>query len=70
MAEVVQHTWQLLLPTHGNQLLSASELAAHSNGRYNPAYMATTVANTWQPVYSSIKTCILGLSSIRKCEQS
>ena len=56
MAEIVQHTWQLLLPTHGNQLLSASELAAHSNGRYNPAYMATTIANTWQPVYSSIKT--------------
>ena len=43
MAEIVQHTWQLLLPTHGNQLLSASELAAHSNGRYSPTYMATTV---------------------------
>ena len=44
MAEIVQHTWQLLLPTHGNQLLSTSELAAHNNGRYSPTYMATTVA--------------------------
>ena len=55
MAATIQQTWQLLLPMHGNQLLSVPKLGFYINGSCSPTYMANTTANTWQPVYSSIK---------------
>ena len=56
MAATVQQTWQLLLPMHGNQLLSVRKLGFYMHGSCSPAYMANTATNTWQPVCSSVKT--------------
>ena len=66
MAATVQQTWQLLLPMHGNQLLSVPKLGFYINGSCSPTYMANTVANTWQPVYSSIKTLYSRLELTRQ----
>ena len=66
MAATVQQTWQLLLPMHGNQLLSVPKLGFYINGSCSPTYMANTTANTWQPVYSSIKTLYSRLELTRQ----
>ena len=74
MAIVVVQSWQLqsnkhgnyCSPMHGNQLLSIPKLGFYINGSYSPTYMANTVANTWQPVYSSIKTLYSRLELTRQ----
>ena len=66
MAARVQQTWQLLLPMHGNHLLSVPKLGFYIHGSCSPTYMAITAANTWQPVYSSIKTLHSRLELTRK----
>ena len=70
MSATVQQTWQVLLPMHGNQLLSVQELGFYMHGSCSPTCMANTAANTWQPVCSSIKTLYSRLELTRQMQST